>query len=140
MASRSQAKAGLVFFPNLANFLYDWVYHAFSLPSIVPACKGWEVCSLVLRRLRVAAKAAFQQSLDDRPATASPDRVHQYDRRARCRSDAAQRELPGWMDPHLLYSSPFIDISPRGVDGVFDSIQVEGIISTLHDIKQRAVA
>jgi hypothetical protein len=40
----------------------------------------------------------------------------------------------------LLYASPFIDINPRGVDGVFDSTQVAAIISTLQDIRQRAVA
>jgi type I restriction enzyme, R subunit len=81
---------------------------------------------------RVAAKTAFQDFLNGRPATANQiefinmivDHVTEQ----------------GWMDPALLYASPFVDINPMGVDGVFDSDQVNSIISTLDEIRRRAVA
>ncbi len=105
-------------------------------PDLIHARKVSEGLGLFVRSLigldRVAAKAAFQRFLDGRPATANQiEFINMIVEHV--------VEL-GWMDPGLLYSSPFIDISPRGVDGVFDSTQVEAIISTLHDIKQRAVA
>src|SRR5687767_2148319 len=37
----------------------------------------------------------------------------------------------GWMDPALLYASPFIDLNPRGVEGLFTSGQVTSIVSIL---------
>jgi type I restriction enzyme R subunit len=46
----------------------------------------------------------------------------------------------GWMDPALLYESPFTDFSPRGVEGLFGPAQVTALISTLDTIRQRAVA
>jgi hypothetical protein len=46
----------------------------------------------------------------------------------------------GYMDTSLLYGSPFIDFSPRGVDGLFASDQVMAIFSILDGIRQTAVA
>jgi type I restriction enzyme R subunit len=81
---------------------------------------------------RVAAKAAFQSFLEGRPATANQiEFVNMI---------VEHVTEQGWMEPGLLYASPFIDINPKGVDGVFDSTQVAAIISTLQDIRQRAVA
>lgn len=105
-------------------------------PDLIHAKAVSDGLGLFVRSLvgldRVTAKAAFEKFLDGRPATANQiefinmivDHVSEL----------------GWMDPGHLYASPFIDINPMGVDGVFDSAEVEGIISTLHEIRQRAVA
>ena len=45
----------------------------------------------------------------------------------------------GSMDARLLYDSPYTDFSPRGVDGVFESKEVDEIVSILDDVKKRAV-
>jgi hypothetical protein len=44
----------------------------------------------------------------------------------------------GWMSPAQLYESPFTDFSPRGVEGVFDSVQVTQLLSILDSIRQVA--
>ena len=44
----------------------------------------------------------------------------------------------GWMDPSLLYESPFTDISPRGVEGVFDNVEVTQLLSVLTSIREHA--
>jgi type I restriction enzyme R subunit len=44
----------------------------------------------------------------------------------------------GWMDPSLLYESPFTDFSPRGVEGVFGSAEVTQLLSILTSIRERA--
>ena len=46
----------------------------------------------------------------------------------------------GCMEPDRLYESPYTDFNPMGVDGVFDSKQVEELISILEEVKQRATA
>lgn len=46
----------------------------------------------------------------------------------------------GWMEASLLYESPFTDISPRGVEGVFTSVQVGQLLSVLNDIRESAAA
>jgi type I restriction enzyme, R subunit len=46
----------------------------------------------------------------------------------------------GAMEPSRLYESPYTDFSPRGVDGVFDSKQVDQLISVLTTVRQRAIA
>jgi type I restriction enzyme R subunit len=46
----------------------------------------------------------------------------------------------GAMDPTRLYESPYTDYSPKGPDGVFDSLAVDQLISILEDVKQRATA
>jgi type I restriction enzyme, R subunit len=46
----------------------------------------------------------------------------------------------GVMDAARLYESPFTDVSPHGPEGVFSFEQVEGIVSVLAEIRQRAAA
>lgn len=45
----------------------------------------------------------------------------------------------GSMDARLLYDSPYTDFSPRGVDGVFESKEVDELVSILEDVRNRAV-
>ena len=44
----------------------------------------------------------------------------------------------GWMSPARLYETPFIDFSPRGVDGVFSPDHVSQLLGILDQIRQRA--
>ena len=44
------------------------------------------------------------------------------------------------MDAALLYESPFTDITPRGPDGLFPSVQVDELVSLLSEVRARAVA
>ena len=44
----------------------------------------------------------------------------------------------GFMDPALLYESPFTDINPKGPEGLFELPQVEELISILERIRARA--
>jgi type I site-specific restriction endonuclease len=46
----------------------------------------------------------------------------------------------GWMSAARLYESPFTDFSPRGVEGVFDSVQLGQLLSVLDEVRQTAVA
>ena len=45
----------------------------------------------------------------------------------------------GSMDARLLYDSPYTDFSPRGVDGVFESKEVDELVSMLEDVRKRAL-
>ncbi|MDZ4347648.1 MAG: DEAD/DEAH box helicase family protein [Candidatus Binatia bacterium] len=45
----------------------------------------------------------------------------------------------GSIDTRLLYDSPYTDFSPRGVDGVFESKEVDELVSILEDVRKRAV-
>jgi type I restriction enzyme, R subunit len=44
----------------------------------------------------------------------------------------------GWMRPSQLYESPFTDFSPRGIEGVFNAVQVTQLLSILDGIRQTA--
>ena len=44
----------------------------------------------------------------------------------------------GWMEPSLLYESPFTDFSPRGVEGVFPPDDVVKLLALLSSIRERA--
>jgi type I restriction enzyme R subunit len=44
------------------------------------------------------------------------------------------------MEAARLYESPYTDFSPQGVDGVFNSKEVDKLISILETVKNRAVA
>jgi len=46
----------------------------------------------------------------------------------------------GWVEPSLLYESPFTDISPRGAEGVFPPKEVEHLIAVLASMRQSAEA
>jgi type I restriction enzyme R subunit len=46
----------------------------------------------------------------------------------------------GAMDPALLYSSPYTDFSPRGVDGVFSAPAAAEIVSILRSVTRTAAA
>jgi type I restriction enzyme R subunit len=105
-------------------------------PDLSHAKEVSEGLGLFVRSLvgldRIAAKAAFQHFLDGRAPTSN-----QIEFINMIVEHVADQ---GWMDPSLLYASPFIDVNPKGVDGVFDSAQVTAIISTLQEIRHRAVA
>ncbi|MGE5218593.1 MAG: DEAD/DEAH box helicase family protein, partial [Chloroflexota bacterium] len=45
----------------------------------------------------------------------------------------------GVMDARLLYDSPYTDFSARGVEGVFESKEVDELVSILDDVRKRAV-
>ncbi len=45
----------------------------------------------------------------------------------------------GSMDARLLYDSPYTDFSPRGVDGVFASKEVDELVSILDNVRKRAL-
>ena len=45
----------------------------------------------------------------------------------------------GLMDARLLYDSPYTDYNPRGVEGVFESTEVDELVSILEDVRNRAV-
>jgi type I restriction enzyme R subunit len=46
----------------------------------------------------------------------------------------------GAMNPALLYSSPYTDFSPLGVDGLFDSADAAEIVSILRSVSRTAAA
>jgi type I restriction enzyme R subunit len=46
----------------------------------------------------------------------------------------------GAMEPRLLYESPFTDLDPMGVEGVFGTAEVAQVISILEDVRRRAEA
>jgi type I restriction enzyme R subunit len=46
----------------------------------------------------------------------------------------------GVMDPRLLYESPFTDIDPLGVAGIFAEGEVVQLIQILRDVQARAAA
>jgi type I restriction enzyme R subunit len=44
----------------------------------------------------------------------------------------------GWMEPTLLYESPFTDLNSRGVEGLFASDQIVQLLAVLTSIRQNA--
>lgn len=46
----------------------------------------------------------------------------------------------GAMDPRLLYESPFTDIDPMGIEGVFGQTDAAQLITLLDDVRRRAAA
>ncbi len=81
---------------------------------------------------REAAKAAFAEFLSDTSYTANQiefvtmiiDHLTQH----------------GVMDPSLLYSSPFTDVTPQGPDAIFDAGDVDNLVSILEKLKRSAHA
>lgn len=46
----------------------------------------------------------------------------------------------GIMDPRLLYASPFTDLDPLGVSGLFSDAEVHELVSVLREVQARAAA
>jgi type I restriction enzyme R subunit len=46
----------------------------------------------------------------------------------------------GVMEAALLYESPFTDLTPRGPDGLFTSVQVDELLASLAAVRVMAVA
>lgn len=46
----------------------------------------------------------------------------------------------GIMQPALLYESPFTDISPQGPESLFESSQVDSLVSILDRVRSTALA
>lgn len=46
----------------------------------------------------------------------------------------------GAMDARLLYDSPFTDLNPMGLGGVFSGPDAAAVVSILDDVRRRAVA
>ena len=46
----------------------------------------------------------------------------------------------GAMDPRLLYESPFTDIDPMGVEGIFDQSEATKLVTILDEVRRRAAA
>lgn len=95
-----------------------------------------EQLGLFIRKLigldRQAAKRAFRDYLDTKTLTANQirfiDLIIEY------------LTQNGVMDPSLLYEAPFTDYSMKGLDGVFQDSEAQGIVSILNSIHEAAVA
>ena len=81
---------------------------------------------------RAAAKRAFDGFIEGRHLTA-----HQLEFLNMMIEHLTER---GTMDPRLLYESPFTDIDPLGVAGVFKEGEVVQLIQILGDVQGRAAA
>ena len=46
----------------------------------------------------------------------------------------------GVMDAAMLYESPFTDLTPRGPDGLFSSVQVDELLAAIEQVRQKAIA
>lgn len=46
----------------------------------------------------------------------------------------------GYMPLERLYESPFTDLSPEGIDGIFPAEQADALIQALEAVRKRAVA
>lgn len=81
---------------------------------------------------REAAKAAFAEFLVNRQATAN-----QIEFVNMVVDHLTER---GSMDPRMLYESPFTDIDPTGIEGIFDQKATVKFVSILADLQNRAAA
>jgi type I restriction enzyme R subunit len=81
---------------------------------------------------RAAAKRAFDTFVQGRNLTA-----HQYEFVDMVIDHLTAR---GVMDPRLLYESPFTDLDPLGVAGLFGEGDVVELIQILRDVEKRAAA
>jgi type I restriction enzyme R subunit len=45
----------------------------------------------------------------------------------------------GAMDPDLLYESPFTDIAPQGPEGLFTPVEIDELVTTIHEFYETAV-
>jgi type I restriction enzyme, R subunit len=81
---------------------------------------------------REAAKAAFADFLQSKTTTAS-----QIEFLNMIIDQLTER---GAMDPRLLYESPFTDIDPLGVEGIFGHQKAVEVVTILDEITRRAAA
>jgi type I restriction enzyme R subunit len=81
---------------------------------------------------RVAAKQAFDGFLEGRKLSA-----HQHEFVDMMIEHLTAR---GVMDPRLLYESPFTDMDPLGVEGLFGNAEVLELVQILNDLHGRAAA
>ena len=81
---------------------------------------------------REAAKEAFAGFLSDK--TASSSQIEFID------LIINQLTERGVMNHAALYESPFVDISPTGLEGIFPENKVRQIVTVLAEIRQRAAA
>jgi type I restriction enzyme R subunit len=81
---------------------------------------------------RAAAKQAFDGFIQGRVLSA-----HQLEFLNMMIDHLTER---GAMDPRLLYESPFTDLDPLGVAGLFKEGEVVQLIQILHDVQGRAAA
>lgn len=91
---------------------------------------------LFLRNLaglnRAAANQAFASFLQDTTLNGNQiEFIH------RIINDLTQQ---GWIDPDRLFGSPYTDLHPRGVDGLFPRPKAIALIGILNEIRQRATA
>ena len=81
---------------------------------------------------RAAAKASFAAFLAGRPLTANQIEF----------LDMVVEHLTenGVMDAERLYESPYTDLNPLGVDGLFAQEGVDELLSVLDEVRRRAAA
>jgi type I restriction enzyme R subunit len=79
---------------------------------------------------RAAAKRAFASFLNGK--TLSANQIEFVD----LIIDHLSRR--GWIEPSQLYESPFVDVHPHGIAGVFSDPQVQEVLSILTAIKHNA--
>lgn len=105
-----------------------------SSPEEIAAAKNGDGLGLFVRSLvgldREAAKGALSEFLKGRNLTAN-----QIEFTNLIINHLAVR---GWISPAQLYDSPFTDIHPHGVDGVFDDPSTQALISVLQSVRQNA--
>ena len=44
------------------------------------------------------------------------------------------------LHPDLLYESPFTDIAPHGPEGLFSPVEIDELVTTIHEFYETAVA
>jgi len=45
----------------------------------------------------------------------------------------------GWIEPRSLYSSPFTDLHPQGIDGLFNEEQTVALLTALASVRRNAI-
>jgi type I restriction enzyme R subunit len=107
-----------------------------AMPTELEAVKADGGLGLFIRSLvgldREAAVRAFEVFMAGR--TLSADQIEFIDMIIEHLTER------GAVDPRLLYQSPFTDINPMGLGGVFDKPDAARVVSILQEVHRRAVA
>jgi type I restriction enzyme R subunit len=107
-----------------------------TIDNLTQAKAASERFALFIRALvgmdRAAAKAAFDKFLTNKLPSANQIQFinHIID----------HLTGQGYMKPECLYESPFTDLHPKGVDGLFASNEVDDLVATLRSIRTSAAA